>query len=75
MTNQDNHQNNVVQEIQRIAEEAAETLVEIHRNHAEGTAFLDIGIDHLCRQTLCNLGDTKVRKSWAQFYSIYNGVK
>lgn len=30
MTNQDNHQNNVVQEIQRIADEAAETLVEIH---------------------------------------------
>lgn len=75
MTSQDNHQNNVVQEIQRIAAEAAETLVEIHRNHAEGTAFLDIGIDHLCRQTLCNLGDTKVRKSWTQFYSTYNGDK
>ena len=75
MTYQDNHQNNVVQEIQQIADEAAETLVEIHRNHAEGTAFLDIGIDHLCRQTLRNLGDTKFRKSWTQFYNIYNGVK
>ena len=75
MTNQDKHTDDVVQEIQRIADEAAETLVEIRRNHAEGTAFLDIGIDHLCRQTLCNLGDTKVRKSWAQFYSTYNGDK
>lgn len=75
MTNQDKHQNNVVQEIQRIAAEAAEILVEIHRNHAEGTAFLDIGIDHLCRQTLCNLGDEKFRESWTQFRSTYNGDK
>jgi len=75
VTHQDNHTDDVVQEIQRIAEEAAETLVEIHRSHAEGTAYLDIGIDHLCRQTLCNLGDPKVRESWTQFYKAYNGVK
>ena len=75
MTYQDKHTDDVVQEIQRIADEAAETLVEIHRNDADGTAFLDIGIDHLCRQTLRNLGDTKFRKSWTQFYSIYNGDK
>ena len=75
MTNQDNHHNHVVQDMERVANEVADVLVEIHRNDADGTIYLDVGIDFLCRQTLHNLTDEKFRESWTQFHSLYNGVK
>ena len=74
MTNQTNHQNNVVQEIQRVANEVADVLIEIHRSDAMHDD-LDIGIDHVCRETLMHLNDENYRNSWERFYSIYNGVK
>lgn len=75
MTNQDNHQNNVVQEIQRVANQISEVLLDLaietsetgHRNHRT---------EHLCRKTLRKIADQELRDEWTQFYSSYiNGVK
>lgn len=74
MTNQDNHQNNVVQDIQRVANEVADVLIDVHRNDAIHDD-LDIVIDYHCRKTLRNIADQEFRDKWTQFYSIYNGVK
>lgn len=77
MTNQDNHQNNVVQDIQRVASQISEVLLDLAIEASE-TGHRDHRTEHKCRKTLRNIAYREFRNEWEQFYSIYsinNGVK
>ncbi|EEI77667.1 hypothetical protein ACL1IT_01185 [Corynebacterium striatum] len=72
MTAPESHDNHVVEEEQRIIDQALDTLIDIHRAEAAGGYTVDYGVDFLCRHTILNHHEAIVRKAWDEFYAVYN---